>query len=69
MQNFVGGCEVFDFVAQYLDAPVKSSFVNGGHHLGVDDVAFFKSFVEFKLADDAAQAGLGQLGDGNDVVR
>jgi len=37
-------------------------------HLGVNDVALFKCFVQFQLADHAAQAGLGQLRDRHDVV-
>ena len=34
----------------------------------VDDVALFKGFVELKFANDAAQTGLSQLRDGNDVI-
>ena len=36
--------------------------------MGIDDVALFKCFVQFQLADHAAQTGLRQLGHGHDVV-
>jgi hypothetical protein len=46
-----GGRQVLDFVAQHLHAPVQRRFVDGLHHLGVDDVALFKGLVQLQLAD------------------
>ena len=68
MQDFLWRRQVLDFVAQYFHAPVECCLVDGLDHLGVDDVALFKGFVEFELADHTAQRGLRQLGDGHDVV-
>ena len=68
VQNFGRWRQVFDFVAQHLHAPVERGLVNCGHHLRVDDVALFKSFVQFQLTNHAAQAGLRQLRHRHDVV-
>ena len=69
VQDFAGWCEVFDLVTQHLHAPIERGLVNGRHHLGVDDVALFKCFVQLEFADHAAQTGLRQLRDRHDVVR
>ena len=56
VQDFLRRRQVLDFVAQHLHAPVQRGFVDGGHHLGVDDVALLEGLVEFELADHASAA-------------
>jgi hypothetical protein len=68
-QDFLRRRQVLDFVAQHLHAPVERGLVDGGDHLGVDDVALLEGLVELELADHAAQRGLRQLRHSHDVVR
>ena len=68
VQDFFGRGQVFDFVTQHFHAPIQSGFVNGLHHLGVDDVAFFKGFIQLQLTDYRAQRRLRQLRNGDHIV-
>ena len=60
--------QVLDLVAQHLHAPGQRRFVERADDRGVDQVALLEGLVELHLADHAAQRGLRQLRDGDDVV-
>ena len=68
MQDFRRGNQVLDFVAQYLDTPGLGCFVQCRHDGPVDVVALFESLVQFHLADQRAQGGLGQLGNCQHII-
>ena len=68
LQNHSGRRQVFDFVTQYLHAPVQSRFINGAYHRTVDEITFFERFIEFHLTDHASERGLRELRDSDHVV-
>ena len=61
--------DVLDLVAEDLHAPRLGGLVDLADDLRVDVGALLEGAVEVDLADLAAQRGLGQLDDGEEVVR
>ena len=64
----VGGLNVLDFVTEDLHAPGIRRFVELLDHPQVDVPPLLEGLVQLDLADLATQRGLGELGDGEEVV-
>src|SRR6185312_1149706 len=68
-QDVLGRCDVLDLVTHHFHAPGAGGLVELGNDVRVDDAASLEGAVELDLADFAPQCRLGELRDGEAVVR